>query len=132
MLRPPTLLVLCACLAVLATLAVSAPAPLAVGAGLGFLLGAFLSLGGALWVGRTMQTRPARVLAVQAVVFGAKLAALLVGVLCLRGIAPALGQADWRAALVAYAAAVALLAPLASFDALARSKALVLETQPLR
>jgi len=88
----------------------------------GFTLGAGMSGLGALYQRHQLRVRPDRVLAATAVSFLAKLVALLVGALAFRYVDAAAARADWRAFLVAFAAAVVVVLPLGVLDAVRGSQ----------
>ena len=84
------------------------------GAGLlaGVLAGGGLALGGVRLQRAVLERRPERSLHAFALTFLAKLLVLVGGGLLLRFSAPLAERMDWRAFLLAYAAAVALLLPI--------------------
>ncbi len=84
----------------------------------GFLLGAGASGLGLLYLGHTLHHRPERALQALLVAFLAKLALLVSGALAFRHVAAAAERVDWRAFVVAFAAAAALLLPLGAWEAL--------------
>ena len=65
----------------------------------------------------TMRVRPALSLHAFALTFVLKLLVLVAGVLVFRYLEPAAARADWRSFLVSFAAAVAILSPIGSLDA---------------
>lgn len=83
----------------------------------GFTLGAGMSGIGAVYQRHMLRFRPELAMAATTVSFLAKLVALLVGALAFRYIETAAARADWRAFLVAFAAAVAIVLPLGVLDA---------------
>ena len=83
----------------------------------GFTLGAGMSGLGALYQRHVLRTRPDKALAATAVSFLAKLVALVGGALAFRYVEAAAARADWRAFLVAFAAAVVIVLPLGVLDA---------------
>jgi len=86
------------------------------GAWLGYLLGAALCGFGILWQGHWLRVAPRRALAAQLEGFLVKLLAVTLGALAFRYVA-ALGEvADWRAFTVAFAAVVALLLPVSTYE----------------
>jgi hypothetical protein len=94
----------------------------AVGMGvvMGYMLGGALAALGGQWQAHWMRVRPKRALQAQVEGFLAKLLALVLAGLLFR-FGPDIGeQVDWRGFLVAYAAAVALLLPLTTWDAVGR------------
>lgn len=111
-------------LAVLAALAVALLCASRLGGALGngvlagYLLGAGLSGLSFLYLRHVLATRPARVLQANVTGFLVKLGALLFGALAFRFIEPVGARADWRSFVIAYAAAVALVLPLATWAAL--------------
>jgi hypothetical protein len=88
----------------------------ATGAWLGYLLGAALCGFGILWQGHWLRVAPRRALAAQLEGFLVKLAAVTVGALCFRYLDALAQVADWRAFTIAFAAAVALLLPVATYE----------------
>lgn len=88
----------------------------ATGAWLGYLLGAALCGFGILWQGHWLRVAPRRALAAQLEGFLVKIAAVTVGALCFRYLDALAQVADWRAFTVAFAAAVALLLPVATYE----------------
>lgn len=84
----------------------------------GYLLGAGLSGLGFLHQRHTLATRPERALSAAVLGFLVKLGALLFGALALRFLEPAGARVDWRSFVVAFAASVALVLPLAAWTAL--------------
>lgn len=78
----------------------------------GYCLGAGLAGLSFLYTRHVLATRPERALAATVTGFLVKLAALLLGALAFRYVPAAAERADWRAFLVAYGAAVALILPL--------------------
>jgi len=114
-----TRLVLALFLGLAAALLVSAKLGGALGGGVlaGYLLGSGLGGLGILWQRHVLLTRPEK--AMQAVVlsFGAKLAALGLGAVAFRFVEAAAARADWRAFLISFAAAIALVVPLGALDA---------------
>ena len=83
----------------------------------GYLLGAGLSGLSFLYQRHVLATRPERALHASVLGFLVKLGALLFGALCFRYLPGASERVDWRSFLVAYAAAVALVLPLATWIA---------------
>ncbi len=83
----------------------------------GFVLGTGLAGLAFQYQRHVLATRPERALHAAVVGFLVKLAALLLGALAFRFVAPAGAYVDWRSFVVAYAAAVALLLPLATWVA---------------
>lgn len=77
----------------------------------GYCLGAGLAGLSFLYTRHVLATAPARVLAASVTGFLIKLAALLLGALAFRYVPAAAERADWRAFVVAYGAAVALILP---------------------
>jgi len=96
----------------------------AVGGGVlaGYLLGAALSILAFLHTRHVLATRPERVLSASVVGFLVKLVALLLGALAFRFVEAAGERADWRSFVIAYAAAVALVLPLATWTAVAEQR----------
>jgi hypothetical protein len=86
------------------------------GALLGFLLGGALSLTGVLWQAHWLRVRPQRALQAQIEAFLFKLAALTAFALAFRGLPMLAERVDWRAFAVAFAAAVAWLLPLGTWE----------------
>jgi hypothetical protein len=111
-----TLAGLLAGLATTAALATWLGGPRGSGALLGFLLGGALSLTGVLWQAHWLRVRPERALRSQLEAFLVKLAALTVFVLAFRGLPVLAERVDWRAFAVAYAAAVAWLLPIGTWE----------------
>lgn len=105
-------------LGVAAVLAVGAAldAHAATGAWLGYLLGAALCGFGILWQGHWLRVAPRRALAAQLEAFLVKIAAVTSGALAFRYVEDLAAVADWRAFTVAFAAAVALLLPVATYE----------------
>jgi len=83
----------------------------------GYLLGAGLSGLSFLHLRHVLATRPERALQATVVGFLFKMGALLAGGLVFRYVAAAGARADWRSFLVTYAAAVAVVLPLATWAA---------------
>jgi len=83
----------------------------------GYLLGAGLSGLTGLYVRHVLLTRPERVLRASVLGFLVKLVALLSGALAFRFIEPVAARADWRSFVIAYAAAVTIVLPLATWAA---------------
>jgi len=110
-------------LAVLAALALALVLAARLGGALGggvlagFAAGAGLSGLGFLYQRHVLATRPERALQAAVVGFLAKLAVLLLGALAFRFVEPAGARVDWRSFVVAYAAAVAFVLPLATWVA---------------
>jgi len=110
-------------LAVLAALALALVLAARLGGALGggvlagFAAGAGLSGLGFLHQRHVLATRPERALHAAVVGFLAKLAVLLLGALAFRFVEPAGARVDWRSFVVAYAAAVAFVLPLATWVA---------------
>jgi hypothetical protein len=90
-----------------------------VGAGVlsGYLLGAGMSGLGVLYQRHMLLTRPERVFSALVVSFLGKLVALLLGGLAFRFLQPVAEIADWRSFLIAFAAAVALVLPVGTWEA---------------
>jgi hypothetical protein len=88
----------------------------ATGAWLGYLLGAALCGFGILWQGHWLRVDPRRALAAQLEGFLVKIAAVTIGALCFRFVETLAQVADWRAFTVAFAGAVALLLPVATYE----------------
>ena len=84
------------------------------GAGLGC---AFSALG-AIYMAHTLRTKPSQVLHTFSISFLAKLFVLVMGAMAFRYIPQAAERVDYRGFMVAYAAVIAILVPLGSFDAL--------------
>ena len=103
-------------LAVAAALAWRLEGPVAAGVLLGYLLGAALSGLGVAWQCHWLQRQPARLLRAQLEAFLVKLAALTVFALAFRFVGVLAERVDWRAFVVAFAAAVALLLPLGTWE----------------
>jgi hypothetical protein len=78
----------------------------------GYCLGAGLAGLSFLYTRHVLATRPGRVFTATVSGFLIKLLALLLGALAFRYIPQAAERADWRAFVVAYGAAVALILPL--------------------
>lgn len=83
----------------------------------GYLLGTGLAGLSFLYQRHQLAYRPERVLHASVVCFLVKLGALLAGALTFRFVAAAGQRTDWRSFVVAYAAAVALVLPLATWTA---------------
>ncbi len=83
----------------------------------GFGVGALLSGLGVLYQRHVLFTRPERALAAFVLGFLAKALALVLGGLALRFIDAAAALADWQSFLVAFAAAVVVLLPVGSWEA---------------
>ncbi len=83
----------------------------------GFLLGAGMSGLGVLYERHLLRTRPERALTAFVVAFLAKLAVLILGGVAFRFIEAAAMRVDWRSFLIAFAAAVAVVLPLGTLDA---------------
>jgi hypothetical protein len=83
----------------------------------GYLLGAGLAGLSVLYQQHLLATRPERALAGSVLGFLVQLVALILGALSFRYLAPAAERADWRSFLIAYAAAVALVLPLGTLEA---------------
>ncbi len=114
----PTLTLLAAfALATLIALVLASRMGGALGGGVltGFVVGAGLTGLGFLYQRHVLATRPERTLQAAGVGFLVKLAALLLGALAFRFVEPAGARVDWRAFVIAFAAAVALLLPLATW-----------------
>jgi len=92
------------------------------GALAGYLLGAGLSGLGFLYQVHVLATRPARALAAQVTVFLVKLGALLMGACAFRYVGLLAERVDWQAFVIAYAAAVALILPLAAAEAVRQQR----------
>ncbi len=84
----------------------------------GFLLGAGMSGLGVLYERHLLLTRPERALTAFVVAFLAKLAVLVLGAVAFRFIEAAAMRVDWRSFLIAFAAAVAVVLPLGTLDAM--------------
>jgi hypothetical protein len=84
------------------------------GAGLGV---AFCALG-AMYMAHTLRTRPVLAMQAFAISFLMKLVVLVVGAIAFRYIPQAAARVDYRGFMVAYAALIAVLVPVGSFDAL--------------
>jgi uncharacterized membrane protein HdeD (DUF308 family) len=95
----------------------------ATGAWLGYLLGSALCGFGILWQGHWMRVAPRRALAAQLEGFLVKLLAVAAGALAFRYVDALADVADWRAFTVAFAAAVALLLPISTYETALRSRA---------
>lgn len=112
-------------LAVLAGLAVALVLALRWGGALGngvlagYLLGAGLAGLASLYTRHALLHRPARALQALAIGFGVKLVALVLAALSLRYLPGVAARADWQSFVVAYAAAVALVLPFGTLDAIA-------------
>lgn len=104
-------------LAVAAAVAWQLGGRLGAGALGGYLLGAGMSGLGVLYQRHTLLTRPERSFSAFLVSFLAKLAALLLGGLAFRFLQPVAEVADWRSFLIAFAAAVALVLPVGTWEA---------------
>ena len=78
----------------------------------GVLTGGGLALAGIRLQRAVLETRPERSLHAFSLAFLAKLLALVLGGLLLRFVEPLAALADWRAFLLSYSGAVALLLPL--------------------
>ena len=91
----------------------------ALGAGViaGYVLGAGLSSLSVMYQLHLLTTRPDRVLHGSVLGFLVQLAALLLGALSFRYLEAAAERADWRSFLIAFAAAVALVLPLGTLEA---------------
>lgn len=83
----------------------------------GYLLGAGMSGLGVMYQRHMLLTRPERMLTALVVSFLAKLVALLLGGLAFRFIPQVAEIADWRSFLIAFAAAVALVLPVGTWEA---------------
>lgn len=111
-------------LLVLAAFAVACYAALRLGGAqasgvlVGYCLGAGLAGLSFLYTRHVLATRPERALAASVTGFLVKLATLLLGALAFRYVPAAAERADWRAFVVAYGAAVALILPLGTVLAL--------------
>jgi hypothetical protein len=95
----------------------------ATGAWLGYLLGAALCGFGILWQGHWLRVAPRRALAAQLEAFLVKIAAVTLGALGFRYVPVLAEVADWRAFTVAFAAAVALLLPVSTYETARRFRA---------
>jgi hypothetical protein len=91
-------------------------APGAAGTLLGFLLGASLTGFGLAWQAHWLRLRPARAWRAQLEAFLAKLVLLTAFALVFRYVDVVGARVDWRAFVVAFAAAVALLLPLGTYE----------------
>jgi len=85
---------------------------------MGFGAGAGLAGVGVLYQRHVLLTRPEGALLVFVLLFLAKLLVLVAGGLALRYLDSVAQRADWKSFLLAYAAAVALIVPLGSIEAL--------------
>jgi hypothetical protein len=106
------LLLLLAALVAAVVLAARLGGALGGGVLLGTLLGAGLAGVSTLHVRHVARTRPAKALQALTLGFLVKLGALLLGGLALRFLEPVAARADYRAFLIAFAGAVALVLPL--------------------
>lgn len=88
----------------------------ATGAWLGYLLGAALCGFGILWQAHWLRVDSRRALAAQLEGFLVKIAAVTIGALGFRYVEALAQIADWRAFTVAFAGAVALLLPVATWE----------------
>lgn len=113
---PRTTLGLLAGLAVAGVVAWTLSGQSGTGVALGYLLGATLVAFGTAWQGHWLRVRPERALSAQLEAFLAKVAALMAAALAFRFLAPLAEVCDWKAFVVAYAAAVGLGLPLGSLD----------------
>jgi hypothetical protein len=86
------------------------------GALLGFLLGGALTLTGIVWQAHWMRRRAERALRAQLEAFLVKLAALAVFAVLFRSLPLLAERVDWRAFAVAFAAAVAWLLPIGTWE----------------
>jgi len=111
-----TTLATLATLLVAAFVAVRLGERLGMGVALGVLCGVSVSALGAAWQRHGFRTSPERSLRTVAEVFLFKLAFLLVGALSLRYVDAAALRADWRAFLVAFVAAAALVHTTSVFE----------------
>ena len=84
---------------------------------LGFLLGAGMCGLGVLHQRHVLLTQPSKSMQALAVSFLAKLIVLVSGALVFRFVEAAAARADWRSFLITFAAAVAIVLPLGTFDA---------------
>lgn len=111
------ILTLFAALAAVSVLAAQLGGALGGGVLAGGVVGGGLTTLAFLYLRHVLATRPARALQAAVVGFLVKLAALLLGALAFRFIEPAGARVDWRAFVIAYAAAVALLLPFSTWIA---------------
>lgn len=84
---------------------------------IGFLLGAAMSGLGVLYQRHLLVVHPERSLTAFVATFLVKLGLLVSGGLVFRFVDAAAARADWRSFLVAFAAAVVIVLPLGTFDA---------------
>jgi Na+/proline symporter len=121
--HPRTTAVLALGLAAVGAVGLSLPPLARSGAWLGFLLGAALCGFGVVWQSHWLRVAPRRALAAQLESFLVKLAAVTLGALAFRYVGALAEVADWRAFTVAFAAAVALLLPVSTFETARRFRA---------
>jgi hypothetical protein len=121
--HPRTTAVLALGLAAVAAVGLSLQPAARSGAWLGFLLGAALCGFGVVWQSHWLRVAPRRALAAQLESFLVKLAAVTLGALAFRHVGALAEIADWRAFTIAFAAAVALLLPVSTFETARRFRA---------
>lgn len=97
---------------------------------MGFGAGAGISGLGVLYQRHVLLTRPELALRVFTLLFLAKLLALMAGGLVLRYVETAAQRADWKTFLVSFAAAVAVIVPVGSIEALRTLKSRSLARTP--
>lgn len=102
------------------------------GVWLGYLLGAALCGFGILWQSHWLRVAPRRALAAQLEGFLVKLLAVTLGALAFRYVAALAEIADWRAFTVAFAAAVALLLPVSTYETARGARPRAGEPKPAR
>jgi len=116
MTRPWTTIGAAAGLAACGAVALALEAHEGAGTVLGFLLGAALTGFGLAWQAHWLRVRPARAWRAQLEAFLAKLALLTAFALVFRYVDVVAVRVDWRAFVVAFAAAVGLLLPLGTYE----------------
>ena len=84
----------------------------------GAALGCAFSALGALYMAHTLRTQPRLAMQTFAISFLLKMVVLVIGAVAFRFLPQAAERVDHRGFMVAYAAAIAILVPLGSFDAL--------------
>lgn len=114
--HPRTTAVLALGLAAVSAVGLSLSPHVQTGVWLGYLLGAALCGFGIVWQSHWMRVAPRRALTAQIESFLVKLVAVTLGALAFRFVGALAEVADWRAFTVAYAAAVALLLPVSTYE----------------
>jgi hypothetical protein len=120
--HPRTTLALALGLAAASVLAYDLGGSLGTGVVLGYLLGAALCAFGVAWQSHWLRVSPRRAMQAQVEGFLAKLAALCVFAVAFRFLESLAAAVDWRAFVVAYAGAIALLLPLATYESTRRHR----------